>query len=373
MDCCSWKSCSRSKKAEEVKDFTNIESENEMESMENMNCKLDRSCWCGSQKFKPFSPNYCQCEECGTLRTCNWPEENNFSVKNDDKDFYGKQYWIDHVTSDYGLPDIFERSRTDLPERDSYWLEKILNYRLPPAKTLELGCSHGGLVYLMKQAGYDASGLELSPWICDYASRTFDIPMLCGRLEDVGVQDQSLDIVLMMDVLEHLPDPAATLRVIYEKLTPGGVLVIQTPRYEQEKTYEAMVETNDLFLKQLKSSEHLYLFTMNGITRILHDAGFTHIYTEPQLFGYDMFLFVSKAPLNKVSADEISKQLANSNSRTVLALLDLYKSHEKLLSTLKEVESDRAARLDLINKLSEQLRKEQERFINWKKLFRIFK
>ena len=231
-----------------------------------------------------------------------------------------------------------------------------MEYRLPPAKTLELGCSHGGFVYLMKSTGFDASGLELSPWICEYAKDMFNISMYTGRLEDVGISDGSLDVILMMDVLEHLPDPKFTLQSISCKLTNEGLLVIQTPCYRGNKTFEKMVAENDIFLKQLKHTEHLYIFTEEGIKKILSECGFNYIYFEPQFFEYDMFIFASKQPIIKNTEKSIYSNLVKRpESKIVQALLDLNAEKNKIYQKMQISEKDREARLEAIHILKKQL------------------
>ena len=205
--------------------------DNEMTNM----TPLDH-CWCGSNKLRVFSEHYNKCEECNTLLVKQRMPDDFYRVSDDAASFYGKDYWLKHVKEDYGFPDVFERSRNDLPERCTYWIRDILKYKLPPAKTLELGCAHGGLVYLMKLAGFDAAGTEMSNWICEYASKTFNIPMLCGRIEDLNIPPKSLDIVILMDVLEHMTDPVGGLKLIANILKDDGIVVIQTAVLERNWT-----------------------------------------------------------------------------------------------------------------------------------------
>ena len=313
------------------------------------------ACWCGSEQLAEFAPNYYRCRQCNTLISSPRPKAQNLLVQDDEKDFYGREYWLTHYQKDYGLPGIRERTRLDLPERCLYWLEHVLQYRLPPAKTLEVGCSHGGLVYLMKLAGFDAYGLELSKWTCSYAQEQFQIPMFCGQLAEVDIADNSVDMILMMDVLEHLPDPVATLQSISSKLTDDGIIVIQTPDYEN-MSYQQMLDTNAEFLNVLVPQEHLYLFNRTCIQHMLQQAGFAHIYFEPKLFAYDMFIFAAKKAITKQSSVPIHDNLAQRpESKIIQALLDLNDEKRKIISYWDESEADRAARLEVMHQLGKQL------------------
>ena len=75
----------------------------------------------------------------------------------------------------------------------------------------DLGCGHGGLVALARQAGYEATGLELDASAADFARRAFQVPVLQGSLETQDLPAGSQDIIVLNDVLGCLADPVATL------------------------------------------------------------------------------------------------------------------------------------------------------------------
>jgi len=229
-----------------------------------------------------------------------------FGLKTIEMNFIVKKYWLSYQTDEYGYPDIRQRSRQDLPERCLYWLHTLMAYTLPPGKVLELGCAHGGSVALMKWAGFDALGLELSPWVVDFAHQTFDIPMLLGPVEDQKLETGSLDAVVMFDVIEHLPDPVATMSHVVSLLKEEGILIIQTPNYVEGYSYSEMLADNDSFLDQLKPQEHTFLFSHRSITDFLRNLGFDFLVFEPQFFKYDMFFVASRHPIARNTEEQIS-------------------------------------------------------------------
>jgi SAM-dependent methyltransferase len=302
-------------------------------------------------------------------------------VQDDDRDFYGKEYWLSHQAQDLGFPNIFERARLDLTERCLHWLRALLRYKLPPAKVLELGSAHGGFVALLRWAGFDAAGLELSQWVVNFARRTFDVPMLLGPVEEQQIEPASLDAIVLMDVLEHLPDPLATMRHCLTLLKPDGLLLIQTPCYPVNTDYETMLATQSPFLPQFKPNEHLYLFSQRSIAALFERLGAEHTAFEPALFAhYDMFVAVSRVPLQPHAAGAIEGALHGpSTQRLVQALLDmeltiaqlrhqlsrtttldadiayLKTAVEHLDRRLKASEDDRAARLEVIERQGAEL------------------
>ena len=243
------------------------------------------ACWCGHKELSDFSADYLVCQNCQTLVVRNWPAPERFEVNDDANDFYGRRYYESHLREAYGYPGLPERAREDLTERCLHWLRTVLKYRLPPARALELGCGHGGFVALMRWAGFDAAGLELSPWLVHYAESVFGVPMFKGKIEDQKIESRSLDLILLFDVLEHLPDPLSTIRRSIELLKPDGLLVVQTPRFPAGRTYQEMVRDNDRFLEQIKPAEHLYLFSQASIQQFFSKAGVPFVCFEPAIFS----------------------------------------------------------------------------------------
>ncbi|MGF9693066.1 methyltransferase domain-containing protein [Rhizobium sp. 0TCS1.26] len=306
-----------------------------------------RICWCGSDDLQSFSPEYARCAKCGTLVELAALSPEELEVKNDDADFYGKQYWLKHQSEDFGYPDIFARSRSDLIDRNLHWLETLLKYKAPGAKVLELGCSHGSFVAMLRQVGYDASGMEMSPWVVEFAKETFDIPVFVGPVEDVEIEPGTYDVIALMDVMEHLPDPVGTMRHALSLLKPDGILLIQTPQFRTEMDYKTLIETDGAFLEQFKSDEHLYLFTKASASQLFKQLGADHIeFEEPIFKQYDMFFVVSRQPLNATDGTSATKLLETPHGRFALALLDQRSQIDKLEEQVKIIDADRQERLE---------------------------
>ena len=315
-------------------------------------------CWCGQTNLVGFSAEYLLCERCQTLVVKNWPPAEQFDVVHDESDFYGRSYYESHVIQDYGLPSLGERARNDLNERCMHWMRTVLKYRLPPARTLELGCAHGGFVALMRWAGFDATGLEVSPSLVEYAKSTFGVPMLTGPIERQNIEPGTLDMILHFDVLEHLPDPRATMRRCMELLKPDGLMILQTPCFPASETYEEMVRNKDRFLEQFKPAEHLHLFSRASIARLFSEVGAPFLHFEPAIFDhYDMFLVASPRELTPHSEEEATEALLRRpEGRIVQALLDANTQCKELTRRYGESEADREARLRLLGEADARIR-----------------
>jgi SAM-dependent methyltransferase len=313
------------------------------------------SCWCGNADLLAFCAGYRRCPACETLVSDDMPGPEISHVVDEERDFYGREYWFSYQEKHLGHPTIQARARLDLPERCLYWLQALLKYKLPPARVLELGSGHGGFVAMLRSAGFDATGLEISSWVVEFARETFEVPMLLGPVEDQRLEPASLDAIVAMDVLEHLRDPLGTMRHCLGLLKPDGILLIQTPCYAEGSTYEQMVARSAQPLEILQPGEHLYLFSRCSISDLFARLGAGHIAFEPALFAqYDMFPVVSRARFT-VCPEAPPPLCATPAARMTQALLDQRAELEIMKERLAESEKDRARRLAVIEEQGRRL------------------
>lgn len=96
-------------------------------------------------------------------------------------------------------------------------------------KLLEVGASTG---YFLNAArvDFEVSGLEPSRWACAIARERFKLEVHPETIEETRrFAPGSLDAVVMIDVIEHLPDPRRAAVRAAELLRPGGILYLVTP------------------------------------------------------------------------------------------------------------------------------------------------
>jgi SAM-dependent methyltransferase len=283
----------------------------------------ERACWCGHPALEEYSPLYHVCRACGTLVS-----RAPYSAA-----IYDKDYWLGRQTEHHGLPDIRARARLDLPERCTHWLRRLVSVRPPPARVLEIGCAHGGFVALLGWAGYEAVGTEMSPWVSGFAHEAFGVTVLTGPVESQDFKAGSFDVIVLNDVIEHLPDPVGTMGHCAHLLAQGGVFMIQTPEYKEHLSYRDLVDSKDLFIKHMdkKNDEHLYLYSRRSAGQLLARLGFGHIDFSNPIFPYDMTFVASREPVVAQDAAAVSRALEGRPvGRLVQALLDKdYESNDR--------------------------------------------
>ncbi len=248
-------------------------------------------CWCGNEDLVAFGGGYSECS-CGTLVRELMPASDITRVGDDERGLYGKDYWFSHQ-QELGLPTLEQRALTDLGDRGGAWLDTVLAYKRPPGRVLEIGAAHGGFVALLTSAGFDATGVELSPWVVDYAARTSNVAMMRGPLEDLALAPGSFDLIVAFDVLEHLPDPLATITCCASLLAGDGLLIVQTPSFPRGSAHEAV---RDQPFGGMLIDEHLFLFSEASARELLAQAGLPASVSVASVFPTDMTLVAGRVP-----------------------------------------------------------------------------
>jgi 2-polyprenyl-3-methyl-5-hydroxy-6-metoxy-1,4-benzoquinol methylase len=301
------------------------------------------------------------CVACGTLVSQADGASGPVGIGADAREFYGQEYWLSRQRDRLGLPDIEARARLDLPERCLYWLRTLLAHKLPPSRALDVGSAHGAFVSLLRYAGFDALGLEVSPWVVDYAQRTFRIPMVTGTIEEQELPSGSFDAIILNDVLEHLGDPVSAMRACVSLLKPDGLLLVQTPRYPDPAPYRDLERSEHAFLKMLLEDEHIYLFSERSLRRFFLSLGWPSLIFNPPLFPYDMYAVVSRHPPARTSAEEIARALsATPDARMTLALLDLDDRGRELNDRYAALAADRESQVESLLEHQAQLVERQD-------------
>jgi 2-polyprenyl-3-methyl-5-hydroxy-6-metoxy-1,4-benzoquinol methylase len=115
------------------------------------------------------------------------------------------------------------------PELREY-LDRMVLAQPPRAdgRALDVGCGEGRTVETMAALGWDAEGVDFdAAAIARAAARGLRVRV--GTVEAQGYPAAHFDAIGVSHVLEHLPDPLATLAECCRLLRPGGQLVVLTP------------------------------------------------------------------------------------------------------------------------------------------------
>lgn len=105
---------------------------------------------------------------------------------------------------------------------------KALKRHVAAGRLLEVGCSTGFFLNAARLE-FDCRGVEPSIWAAGIARERFGLEIHRGSFETFDAEPASFDAVAMIDVIEHVLDPASVVRRVASLLRPGGVFYVVTP------------------------------------------------------------------------------------------------------------------------------------------------
>lgn len=145
-----------------------------------------------------------------------------------------------------------------------YWLKKV--HPGFSARIADVGCGNGQLLYEMHASGYtDLHGFD--PFIDQERQLAAGLRLWKMRLED---SELNFDLIMMHHAFEHMDDPHQVLQACFDKLNPGGKLLIRCPVADAEVWKEKGV-----FWVQLDAPRHLIIPTVSGLKTKATSVGFT--------------------------------------------------------------------------------------------------
>jgi 2-polyprenyl-3-methyl-5-hydroxy-6-metoxy-1,4-benzoquinol methylase len=182
---------------------------------------------------------------------------------------YGESYWRSPAAKHYGYTD-YRAGAADWLRTYRRRVEGLTGRLAPGARVLEVGCAAGFFLEVMQSDGFDVWGVEISAEIAAEARRRVgDDRIHRGALEDAPHRDRSFDLISFWDVVEHLPDPIATLRAARRLLKPDGLLLVETQNVESR--FARLMGRRWQHFKQV---EHLWHFSPSTARQLLEAGGF---------------------------------------------------------------------------------------------------
>jgi len=100
----------------------------------------------------------------------------------------------------------------------------------PHGRTLlDVGAGTGLLVAEARRRGYRAVGVEPSRTLVEAAARVNHVDLVQGVFPHPELHGRRFDLIFLVDVIEHVSQPAELVEACAESLTPSGVLLLVTP------------------------------------------------------------------------------------------------------------------------------------------------
>ena len=150
---------------------------------------------------------------------------------------------------------------------------------IPPGSTvLDVGCGPGVVARALTARGCKVWGLERDPARANSA-KNHCVEVLEADVEAVSLSEEfagrSFDVVLFLDVLEHLRDPQAALAGAEAVLAPGGCVLLSVPNVTHGALRLELLSGKFRYRASgLLDRGHLRFFDADGLDAMIRQAGF---------------------------------------------------------------------------------------------------
>lgn len=142
---------------------------------------------------------------------------------------------------------------------------------------LDVGAGFGFCSRQAAKQGFEVTALEPAPRCREVFAllNGFDAAPFLLTADFAQFHSSGFDVVLMSQVLEHLPDLDAVLNRVRELLATGGIAAIAVPHFRS--AVSVVQGRHDMFIDP---PEHLNFFTMRGLERLFERNGFECLASE---------------------------------------------------------------------------------------------
>lgn|SRR5208337_3886879 len=191
----------------------------------------------------------------------------------------------------------------------------VLRYK-KGGSAMDVGSGSGNFLRCLREAGFRVFGVEPSQTGSSYAQSVHGIETFNGTVEAFVATgaNRDFDVVTILNVLEHLKDPASILLQLRQLLRSGGILVIVVP---DARLHALLGETRRRFgfkdpfwmeterhpLVGFDPPHHLCSFEPRTISQLVKRCGFEPVYlgSAPVVFNDDRWKNVAKTVVHTFS------------------------------------------------------------------------
>lgn len=197
----------------------------------------------------------CQCSSCGLVQLSNPPVP-----------YYREVIRASAVSKE--MKDFRKQQFSSFVSKNSLRRKKII----------EIGCGKGEFLYIMQEFAAKSYGLEFSKQAIAECKKN-DLKVFPGFVENANykIKNNPYDAFFILNFLEHLPEPNAVLRGIYNNLTDDGIGLIEVPNFD-------MILQKKLFSEFI--GDHLFYFTRETLSSTLWLNGFEIVNCKVEWYDY---------------------------------------------------------------------------------------
>ncbi len=222
----------------------------------------------------PFCFRRCQC---GLVKQAPMPNEKFFEwFFNSDVFFSSKETDEGEI---WGYYDYFKDEPSRLATSRSRY--KRLRAYFPENRVLEImkiGPGTGTFLHVAREHGHHAMGCDVSNRFRSYATENYGVHIDLGRFERQPYKDGQFDILLLLNVVENVPNLDEFMAAIQRTVKKDGLFILNV--VDMHRNVIAALQRNHYFLYR---PPVCYIFTLAVLTRMLRQYGFEVVDTLPDI------------------------------------------------------------------------------------------
>lgn len=128
----------------------------------------------------------------------------------------------------------FQAQLSKSDDKVAFQYGRLLEYAGEPAldaRILDAGCGAGPALRFLRQRGYLPFGSDLVHYPLEQARQLIPDARLtqCDSDKPLPYSNESFDVILLSEVIEHVASPGFTLQECLRVLRPGGAVALTTP------------------------------------------------------------------------------------------------------------------------------------------------
>lgn len=232
---------------------------------------------CGNPDFKlhreikhfDFEFAFYRCANCEVIKQIPMPNEKFFSW------FFNSDLFLSAKGSNsqeiWGFYDYFkdESSRLKTSKHRYRKLSITLGWDKQKISLMKIGPSTGTFLHAAQLEGHEVRGCDISDRFANFAMDRYQVKIDIGRYEELGYPDEEFDVIMLLNVIENVPNLSAFIADIRRTVRVGGHLVLNH------------VEMKWNLVEKLQGSKYFiyrppicYAFESVTLVKLLADYGF---------------------------------------------------------------------------------------------------
>jgi 2-polyprenyl-3-methyl-5-hydroxy-6-metoxy-1,4-benzoquinol methylase len=274
---------------------------------------------CGEQSYEDFCAidriglkvQSVMCSRCPTLYSRKRFDERSLALFY--SKFYREMYTGSSVPTDGWFEEQVSSGNKILSQLKGLGL---ISHDLSGKRVLEVGCGSGGILVPFTEIGAEVVGIDFD-----------DTYMEAGRKRGLNLIDQSIyefraenkfDLIILKDVLEHLPDLNLVLQRLKSLLSETGNVYIQVPTFEG---LEFLGYQND-FLRYFQNA-HIVHFSEASLNYVFAKNGFDTVYSDVN--GLAVFR-------HKIGSPNVSFDFENERNISLKRIVNILNRRRKVIT-----------------------------------------